>query len=63
MSKERFLMSEDTHFVGLNLDKDMHDRLKAVAKREERSLAAQIRYMLKLAEEQLAAKENKCTSS
>jgi hypothetical protein len=41
---------KDTHFVGVTLDKDMHDRLLAAAKREERSLAGQIRFMLKRAE-------------
>lgn len=40
----------DTHKVLLSLDIDMYNRIKARAKREERSVQGQIRYMLKRAE-------------
>ena len=42
--------SEDKHKVLLTLDISMYKRIKADAEREERSVAGQIRYMLKHAE-------------
>lgn len=42
--------TRDTHKVLLSLDIDVYNRIKARAKREERSVQGQIRYMLKRAE-------------
>ncbi|MEL0287207.1 MAG: hypothetical protein VXA34_00965 [Gammaproteobacteria bacterium] len=42
--------TRDTHKVLLTLDIDVYNRIKARAKREERSVQGQIRYMLKRAE-------------
>lgn len=40
----------EQHKILLTLDKPMHDRIKANAEKEERSVLGQIRYMLKRAE-------------
>lgn len=40
----------DKHKVLLALDQDMHERIKAAASRNERSVNGQIRFMLKRAE-------------
>ena len=48
--RDRTQKLQDTHKVLLSLDIDMYNRIKARAKREERSVQGQIRYMLKRAE-------------
>lgn len=48
--RDRSEKPQDIHKVLLSLDVDMYNRIKARAKREERSVQGQLRYMLKRAE-------------
>lgn len=40
-------MADETHFVGVTLPQELYDSIVKAAEENERSIAAQIRFMLK----------------